>query len=259
MDKLDSSMGGKEFRNSVGWLLLGMLLVLSIYVLGAWGTNDVDIWLSWMTLVDEHGLAKGYAKSIDLFATSINSDDRGASAVGRGEYPPLPYVVLFVTRRIGNAIGLTPWVSLKALLFLLQWGAVALFLWLFHDVVLAASFAVATLLSTVALGYLDILVVPWLLGGFQMLQVGRPLLGVLLVLMAALFKWQPLVILPFVILHALGASNFSTLWVAFRTPLSSGLRPLAFHWAAACARQSLRQRQRDERAVVGGLRYPPAP
>ncbi len=201
-------------RNAVGGLLLGMLLLLSLYLLGGWGTSDVGIFLRWMELTHEHGLVGGYALSIENYPRGIREGMMPLH--GGGEYPPLSYAVLFLARRIGGMLGLSPFVSFKLLLFCYFCAAVALFLWFCRDMLLTAGFAAAILLDCVALGYVDVFVVPWLIGAFWMLRLGRPLLGVALVLMAVLFKWQPLAILPFVLIQALGITGFGGILSALR-------------------------------------------
>ena len=76
------------------------------------------------------------------------------------------------------------------------------------------------MLDSVALGYLDVFMVPWLLGGFWALRAGLPLLGFSLVLVAAAFKWQPLAILPFVVIQALGITGIAGILAALRSRLT---------------------------------------
>ncbi len=83
----------------------------------------------------------------------------------------------------------------------------------------AAAFGAAALLNGPALGYLDIFFAPWLIAGFWALQSGRPLLGAALLLTAGLVKWQPMLDLPFVLIHLLEISGPESAVAAVRRGL----------------------------------------
>ncbi len=209
-----SAMAEIGLRGAVGWLLLAMLFLFSLHLLGGWGTGDVGISLAWMELTHRHGLVEGYAQSIQAYPAGVLFGIQPEN--GGGEYPPLSYAMLFLARRLGGMLGLSPFISFKLLLLGCHWAVVALFLWLSRDALLTAGFAAATMLDAVTLSYLDVLMVPWLLGAFWALRAGRNLLGVSLVMLAALFKWQPLAIMPFVLIHALGITGVAAGIAALR-------------------------------------------
>ena len=154
-------------------------LALSAVAWPAPGTEDVaDIWLPWMDTVARHGLLKGYAE-ID------------------GDYPPGAVALLLVARRLLPAADdLT---VVKALLATAQLVSTLLFAALCRRTGPCLCFVAAVALSASALGYLDILfAAPLIVALFAALD-DRPALSSTAFAIACLIKWQPLILLPFLL------------------------------------------------------------
>lgn len=198
------AMNEAALRTMAGGLLLAVSLVLSVYLLPAPGTLDVGVFLSWMEVVREEGLFAGYASVVANFPRGLIE---GLGNVGGGEYPPLAYAILYAAGTFGDFAGLTPFQSFKLALLVSHWAAVILVLVISRDFLVATAFSAAILLSGVALGYMDVCLAPWLIAAFWMVRSGYPLVGLGLFMVSVLVKWQPLIILPFLMIHLLGISD----------------------------------------------------
>lgn len=191
------------------WLVLFILCLFSLSFFHLPGTNDVgSYWMVWMRQMEAAGLREGYV-------------------LARSDYPPLSFVVLHLVRLGGEALGWDGFAALKATLLGFALVSAALLLLLSGSTMLAAAFVASLLVSGMALGYLDLFLVPALLGMVWALQRDRPVLGAGLFCLACLTKWQPLVIAPFLAIHIFRIGS--------PTPraLLGVLRDRTFWWVAA--------------------------
>jgi hypothetical protein len=218
-----TAMSNVSLRTAGGALLLCMTFLLSVFLVRAQGTPDVLIWLKWMSIVHDEGIVAGYATIVANFPKTVMESP--AYINGGGEYPPLAYAILYAAGRIGEMVGLTPFQSLKATLFLFHWAAVIVVLAASRSLLLAAAFSAATLLFGVALGYLDTLFAAVLIAAFWALASGRNLLAVALLIVSVMIKWQPLIIAPFVAAYLFDMSSLEAARDSFRRGL--------FRWVLA--------------------------
>jgi hypothetical protein len=154
-------------------------IALSALGWSAPGTEDVaDTRLPWMAAVARHGLIKGYAE--------IDAD-----------YPPGAVALLLAARRLlPGAADLT---VVKALLATAQLASTLLFAALCPRTGPSLFFVAAVALSASTLGYLDILFAgPLVVALFAALDK-RPALSSTALAIACLVKWQPLILLPFLL------------------------------------------------------------
>ena len=162
-------------------VLLGVVCALSSLLLRG-GTPDVfDFWAVWMRRVQTFGLTESYSR----FYT---------------DYPPGSVSLLALARAV--LPGSDFW-SIKMLLgaFLLGAGLVT-GLWL-RDVVAATVMIAALAVNAVGLGYLDVLYAVPLLLALWALQRDRVALFSVFFATACLVKWQPVILIPFVIVFLL--------------------------------------------------------
>ena len=154
-------------------------IALSILGWSAPGTEDVaDIWLPWMDAVARHGLIKGYAE------------------IG-GDYPPAAAALLFAARRLLPAA--SDLTVVKALLATAQLISTLLFAAFCRRTGPSLCFVAAVALSASSLGYLDILfTAPLVVALFAALDK-RPALSATAFTLTCLVKWQPLILLPFLL------------------------------------------------------------
>jgi Gpi18-like mannosyltransferase len=165
-------------------LATAFIAATALLFLPAPGTGDVSqSSLPWMQVLGEQGLVDGYA------------------AIG-ADYPPLSHLLLWLAQLASLASGVAPFVVFK--LMLLAFGLVAtlvLFIWKGAPVSLVILFLVWGI-NAMALGYLDVIYLPFLLGALWALERDRPGLAGALLAVACLIKWQPIIIAPFLVVHA---------------------------------------------------------
>jgi hypothetical protein len=174
--------------NSV--FVLALVLVITTFgFLRSPGTSDVsDAFLKWMKHIRTDGLVEGYELDPD--------------------YPPLTWVYLWAASRVGKVFHENDLIGLKIVLTAVLFVTSGLF-WLWtRNLRLAVALHLALLLSSVALGYLDILVAPALLGSLWALKEKRLLLFSALFVSACLTKWQPIVLAPFFAVYVLSTQGF---------------------------------------------------
>jgi len=148
------------------------------------GTSDTREWEAWTQHSLDLGLRRGYAEAHDV-------------------YPPFTLIVFHLSARIGALFGLGILPSIKASIwcFLVATGIVY---WRWSGRAAWASLLMATLvLNSTALTYSDVYLAPFLLLGLRELQRERWRGGTLLLAIASMFKWQPIVVAPFALAHYL--------------------------------------------------------
>lgn len=241
-------MGETAMRHGLGALLLAITVLLSLFLLPASGTSDVGIWLRWSDIVNEQGLVQGYATSVGRFPANEYQYISGG-----GEYPPLAYTILFTMRELSELIGLDAHGCLKVVILAFYWVTIGLVLALSRSALLAAGFGAAMLIPSVGLAYIDIFYAPFLIGGFWFLRAERPVAGMALFAVAALVKWQPLAILPFVAVYLLAIGDLRSVFAVLRRPVFWRLTALA---AAVLAFLVLAFGPWPFRALVFSLNHP---
>lgn len=167
------------------WLVVFVELLFALLLLRAPGTGDVSsFFVGWINTFVNQGPVDGY-RLID------------------SNYPPLAAVVLWIVGELGALLSLSAFLSLKlALAGALLVGTLCIWRWT-SNIVLTGLAACSFLLNGVALGYLDTLFAPtFVLSLWALQQRALPLFSVLFVV-TSLIKWQPLVILPFLLVHAI--------------------------------------------------------
>ncbi len=217
----------QEQSQSLALVVLGLFVGAAL--LQAKGTVDMPTWIAWMSHVRGAGPVEGYRL--------INAD-----------YPPGCALILYVLTRMADRFGIPDLEALKLGLLGCTWLSTAIY-WLWTrrlDRVAMLLFALT--LSAVGLAYLDVFVVPTLLGAIWALSKGRSATAGALFAVAALTKWQPLILGPFLALRLLrespswrpsarGAAGGAGV-VAFAIAIY-GHAPLVDAWRAATSHAAL--------------------
>src|SRR5205085_6325742 len=183
-----TKMMNESNSKRVTWSAIAFAALVNVIALSFFfspGGGDVEIWNNWMREISDRGLVGGY----------ISSDT---------DYPPLAFIILAAVVKCAAAFGASPFVVLKCSLFAFLLATAACFYWFTRNLVITAALELALILNSMALGYLDIFVAPFLIAGLFFLQRGNRNLGFLLFAISCLTKWQPLIIAPFVCLYVLG-------------------------------------------------------
>jgi len=162
-------------------------ILFALALLRSPGTPDVSTaTMDWMAKLSEHGLVKGY----------------GVIAF---DYPPFTSVILFLVAKLGAIFSLDFFLSFKvSLLVALLCGTFCFWAWTL-DASLTALLALSLFLNGIALGYLDTYFAPFFILSLWALQQKRVWLFGLLFAVSCLIKWQPLIVGPFLFLHALSS------------------------------------------------------
>jgi hypothetical protein len=197
----------------VGAVLLALGMLSSVALINAPGTFDVTDprvgFLAWMDDSVRYGLVDGYRW--DPY-----------------DYPPGTKVLLGLAGRAGDAIGITRAESLKALLLVFQALTAAVVLALTRNALLAGCVWLCTTTSAIGQGYLDILYAPFLIVSLVGLAQSRPFQAWGFLLVACAIKPQPLVLVPFYVVHLLHIRGVTDLWRVVREPVTWG----AASWTA---------------------------
>ena len=198
----------------LGAILLLAGMVSSAVLVTAPGTFDVTDprvgFLQWMDDSVRYGLIEGYRW--DPY-----------------DYPPGTKVLLGLAGRTGDAIGFTRLESLKFLLLLSQALTAAVAFAMTRSLLFAGCVWLATTTSAMGQGYLDIIYAPFLLASIFGLMRGRPLQAWVCLLVSCTVKPQPLVLVPFYLVHLFGIQSARDLWRVARSPTTWG----AASWTAA--------------------------
>lgn len=133
----------------------------------------------------QHGVIKGYA-------------------VAGSDYLPGAFTILAAVDRFGAKFNLDVTLVLKMTIAAFAAVSTAIFWWWSRNRIQATFFFSAILLNSAALGYLDAFYLPPLLLMFWSLQQDKRFLAGLCLGTALCFKWQPLLVVPFVFVVMVG-------------------------------------------------------
>ena len=170
------------------WSFAALLLLLTLVFLNSPGTGDVDIWGLWAERAETLGPVRGFAAN-------------------EADYPPLASGVLLLAVRGGRALGLDPLLGIKLFILIFHVACTLVVLRWTRSLAVAAAFHATVFLSAVAHGFLDIFAaLPFLLSLWALRERRLTPFAVLFAL-AALLKWQPLIIAPFIAIHVIAITR----------------------------------------------------
>jgi len=236
-----------RFTKLAATLMLAITLVLSALLVRASGAGDAFQFVEWGHLGQEYGLVQGYKVMVDRWPESMFG---GNWSAGGGVYPPLGFAWLYLLCDLADTVvGGHHFAAFKIAVLAFSFVSTGMIWLLSRSVALAAGYQAATILSSTGLGYTDVVLAPFLIGALWAILKDRPVFGFVLFLFSTLFKWTPIIIAPFLLLHLLNISNLrsigrtfvkSVTWqlgVAFVITVLCvgsifGISPLrAFHWS----------------------------
>ena len=180
----------RERAENFKWPAVTLLLLINLVALSAFfspGTGDVSIWETWMGEIASHGVVGGFSHT-------------------GTDYPPLAFVILGLVVRTAGALNVDQFLVLKASLLLFLFISSACFYCFTRNLLLTAAFEFCLILSSVALGYLDIYFAPFLVSAFFLLRRGHLTGGFVCYAISCAVKWQPLILVPFVSLYVFRAA-----------------------------------------------------
>lgn len=190
MEIVDRQTLGRHFRRAPWKPLLVLILLEILFVLvllRSPGTTDTsNFFMVWTDRALKNGLIDSYRMFTD-------------------DYPPFSWVILFVAAKIGALCSIDIFLSFKlSLAVALLCTSLCFWGWTF-DAALTGLMALSLYFNGVALGYIDTYWAPTFILSLWALQRKRIALFSALFAVSSLIKWQPLIIAPFLVLHAVSS------------------------------------------------------
>jgi hypothetical protein len=179
----------KRHFQAADWGQFSILLLLEILfallLLRAPGTTDVSkFFVDWTERALKDGLIASYGLITD-------------------DYPPFSSVILFSAAKLGALCSLDIFLSFKlSLVAALFCTTICFWAWTL-DAVLTGVLAFSLCFNGVALGYIDTYWAPAFILSLWALQKRKIGLFSALYALSSVVKWQPLIVAPFLVLHAL--------------------------------------------------------
>jgi len=154
------------------------------------GTEDVGSWKRWANNADTYGLVSGFKANGDM-------------------YPPFASIILLVALKALSLLGIDVFGAVKiSILFSLFLTSFIFWLWT-RDFTITVILHLSLLLNSVALGYIDIFIVPSLILSMWALKKHKLTLFTVFFSIACLTKWQPVIIAPFIALYILNIKQIA--------------------------------------------------
>jgi hypothetical protein len=197
-------------------LIFALVNLFALSLLNAPGTYDVKIWMGWVDLLNQVGIVEGFQRIYD--------------------YPPLSNIILFFVGKLARLLVVENITAHKMALYFFLLAATLVF-WAWSKNLFAASMIeLALIVSSTSLGYQDMYFAPQLVVALWAAKEKRWLLSTLFLAASFLAKWQPIMILPFIIIYVAGISDIRQ-WrqINFKTLVWSIALPLALIFAAMFA------------------------
>jgi hypothetical protein len=189
-------------------LALALLVCLSLLLLPAPGTYDVDVFLRWGDELYRSGFRTGYAAIVGRWEATFlghNWDMHG------GEYPPLGCILLEAIAAIADWLGIAHLLVFKAALLVFTLLAAGAIQAATRSLAATLAFYAVTLLATSGLGYTDMMTAPFAIAALAATRADHPVRAVLWFAGAVLVKWQALLVAPFLAIHLLRIDGFADL------------------------------------------------
>jgi hypothetical protein len=166
-------------------ILILLEILFALVVLRSPGTTDAsNFFLVWTERAFKDGLIGSYGRITD-------------------DYPPFSSVILFSAAKIGALFSVDVFLSFKlSLVAALLCTTICFWAWTL-DAVWTGVMAFSLYFNGVALGYIDTYWAPVFILSLWALQKRRIGLFSGLFALSSLVKWQPLIVAPFLVLHAL--------------------------------------------------------
>ena len=177
-----------KWKTFFALFIFAIIFLISIKYINSPGQSDIQYWVKWIRNSQLFGIKQGF---------KINND----------EYPPIASVILY----IGSLISYSKIIfDIKLTLFIfLCLSSFIAYLWT-KNLFFSGLFVLTITLSTI-LSYLDVLIVPPLLLSFWALSQRKYIYFSIAFTIATFIKWQPIIIVPFLIIYILDIKDIKDL------------------------------------------------
>jgi len=172
-------------RNGITPVFCFLLVVLSSFLfLNSPGTHDVTSWLDewWMPNYKKFGFFRGYSSTGD-------------------NYPPLSFVVIGAIGELSTMLNIAPLTVFILFISLFLMSTTMVYYHFTKNIALAGLLHASLAINSMALGYLDVLFAPFVVLSLFALKSRRHLLFTTAFVLGILMKYQPLAILPFLLVY----------------------------------------------------------
>jgi len=171
-----------------------LLFIVALLPLYSPGTGDVNYWVDWIGIIEHDGFIAGY-NTVPF-------------------YPPGVWILLQGVAFSYQALNIDVFLAVKlSLVFFLLLTSTIFLVWT-RNFILTACLHLSLVLSSVALGYLDIWLAPTILLAFWALKERKFFLFTVSYTIACLIKQPPLIIGPFLIAYIVMQTGGISQWKA---------------------------------------------
>jgi len=166
-------------------LAIALFVVLAIIFTPTTGTGDINMFVGWGVYAYDNSVASSYA-------------------VFKDNYPPLAFTILYAAVALSKALGISPFYGVKIMyLFFLTLSIAIIYMWTQRNIIKTIIFSIPLTYSCLFLGYMDICFAGLLLLSVYFLNKENLLLANIFFTTAALIKFAPLIVAPFILTYAL--------------------------------------------------------
>ena len=160
-----------------------LLILTTLIFLKDPGAGDLQsFWIKWANNANVYGVAEGF---------KANARD----------YPPLVSLILFCSLKVSKLFEISDFVAIKICIFFFLLLTSFIFFIITRDLLSTVLLHLSLILGSVALAYIDVLVFPFLILSFWALKKHKLILFSILFTISFLIKWQPIIILPFIVIY----------------------------------------------------------
>ncbi len=189
------------FYSPIKIVLIIILLLVNVVFIWSPGTSDVPVWTSFINGIRQ--------SNVDYLFRCITYNCSEAPIT----YPTLYFLILYIFAKAPMLSSISPFLVVKILIFsfyLLSLVCALIFFWYvgkenkqLHniDVVLLFLTQLSLFLNTQGLGYVDILMIPPFILSILWMLKNNFFLGGVFYAISLLVKWQPLILLPMILLY----------------------------------------------------------
>jgi hypothetical protein len=175
-------------------LFFFVLIVLGLVFLNSPGTSDVTVFTKvWVSKIQDYGFISGYINNANL-------------------YPPLSFIMMGIIAKTALALSVDILLLFKILLFLFYISSSIIFFALTGDKKITIMLHLSLLLNSMALGYIDILYIAFLIPSVIALYHKKYLAFTLLFAVSCSMKFQPLIIAPFLLISVIDVQRVKDLF-----------------------------------------------
>lgn len=183
------------------------MLLISVVFIPSRGTTDVPVWVEFVEQI----------RKIDK-CVSLQDCLHMASRYDVSNYPPGYTVAMYL---LNNAPGIrqtSAFIAVKTIIFLFYLLSLASVVFYARSisaskqVLVGAAFlfvsATSLLINAMGLGYVDVFMIPFFILGALFIKKKQYYIAGICITLSVLMKWQPLIIVPFILLHVYLSGRF---------------------------------------------------